>query len=173
MRYLTTLGAAALMMALYQPVAQGSWQNWQNGVPSGAYAQTCRDIRTNGNTLEATCQQRNSDNWTRTSLQNFDQCTSGIENIDGRLECTKGNYGQNNGQYNGQGYRRDGGPDYGQNGVPYGGYTQNCRNIRTSGSSLLATCQQRNGRWRQASLRYFNQCTSEIQNNNGRLVCSR
>ncbi|HJX85697.1 MAG TPA: CVNH domain-containing protein [Candidatus Angelobacter sp.] len=175
MHYLTTLGAVALAMALFQPVAQN---NWQNGVPGGSYAQTCRDIRTNGNSLEATCD-TGSGNWTRTSLQDFNQCTAGsIQNIYGQLQCTRTDYGQNNGQYNGnngqdngQGYRRDGGPNY-QNGVPDGGYTQNCRNIRTSGSTLLATCQQRNGRWRQASLRNFNQC-EQIDNNNGRLVCSR
>jgi len=161
-------------MALYQPVVQN---NWQNGVPGGSYAQTCRDIRTNGNSLEATCDDGNG-NSNRTSLQDFNQCTPGsIQNIYGRLQCTRGNSGQDNGQYNGQdnngqGYRRDGGPDY-QNGAPDGGYTQNCRNIRTNGSTLLATCQQRNGRWRQTSLRNFDQCNSEIENQNGRLVCSR
>jgi hypothetical protein len=165
----------------YQPAPQN---NWQNGVPAGSYAQTCRDISVNGSTLEATCQQRNSDNWTRTALQNFNQCTSGIENIDGQLECTKANYNQgygqgdrrDNGQGYGQGDRRDNGQGYGrnyENDVPDGAYTQNCRNIRISGSTLLATCQLRNGRWRQASLRYYNQCTSEIENYNGRLVCRR
>lgn len=172
MNYLTTLGAVALVMALYQPVAQNSRPNWQNGVPGGAYAQTCRDIRVSGNTLQATCQQRNSDNWTRTSLQNFNDCTSGIENIDGRLECTKGNYDQNNGRD----YRRDGGPegrDHDRNGVPNGAYAQNCRDIRINGSTLLATCQKNNGGWRQASLAYFNRCSSDIENHNGKLVCSR
>ena len=169
MHYLTMLGAAVLTMALFQPVAQN---NWQNGAPGGSYEQTCRNIRTNGNSIEATCD-TGSGNWTRTSLQDFNQCTAGtIQNIYGRLECTRGSSGQYNGQdNNGQGYRRDGGPAY-QNGVPDGGYTQNCRNIRTSGSTLLATCQQANGRWRQASLRNFNQC-SQIENYNGRLVCSR
>ena len=161
----------------YQPAPQITWQN---GVPAGSYAQTCRDISVNGATLEATCQQRNSDNWTRTALQNFNQCTSGIENIDGQLECTKANYnpgyGQGDRRDNGQGDRRDNGEGYGRNyetDVPDGAYMQNCRNIRISGSTLLATCQQRNGRWRQASLRYYDQCTSEIENYNGRLVCRR
>jgi CVNH domain-containing protein len=157
-----------------RPAREG---NRQNGVPTGNYAQTCRDIRTNGNALEATCEQRNGE-WTRTALQDFNQCTSSIENIDGRLECTKGNYGQDNRrdnvQDNGQGYRRDGGPERRDNyEVPDGPFAQNCRNVRVSGSTLLATCRQRNGRWRAASLREFNQCTSEIENNNGRLMCSR
>jgi hypothetical protein len=156
----------------YQPAYPNG--NLQNGVPSGNYAQTCRDIRINGNSLEATCQQRNSDNWTRTSLPDFNTCTSSIENIDGQLQCTRTNYGQNNGQYNGQYNGQDNGQGYtSDNEVPDGAYMQNCRNVRISGSTLLATCRQRNGRWRQASLRYFNQCTSEIENNNGRLVCTR
>ncbi len=175
--------------------SNGNQGNWQNGTPSGGYAQTCQNIRMNGNTLEARCQTR-SNSWTQTSLQNVNQCTSGIENDDGRLVCNKGtNNGQygngnqqgdrhDNGQYgNGdqQGNGRDNGQEYGQNnryrlgqnGAPYGGYTQTCQNIRTSGSTLQASCQKKNGQWRQASLRSFNHCSSEIQNNNGKLVCSR
>jgi hypothetical protein len=178
----------------YQPAPQA---NWQNGVPGGSYAQTCRDIRTNGNTLEATCDTGSGD-WTRTALQDINQCKpETIQNIHGRLECTKADYNQGYGQGTGQGYgqgdRRDNGQGYGQgdrrdNGqgygqgdrrdygaseVPDGDYMQSCRNVRVSGSTLLATCRQRNGRWRQASLRYFNQCTSDITNYNGRLACSR
>jgi hypothetical protein len=166
----------------YRPAPQN---NWQNGVPGGSYAQTCRDIRTNGNTLEATCDTGNGD-WTRSALQDINQCKpETIQNIYGRLECTKADYNQGYGQGNGQGYgqggRRDNGQGYGQGDrrdygapeVPDGAYMQSCRNIRISGSTLLATCQLRNGRWRQASLRYFNQCTSEIENSNGRLACSR
>jgi hypothetical protein len=163
-----------------QGYGQGNGQGYRrdggperrDGVPSGGYAQTCRDIRTNGNALEATCD-TGSGTWTRTSLPDFNQCTSGIENINGRLQCTRQNYERNNGQDNNQGYRRDGGPERRDNDVPEGDYAQTCRNIRTSGSTLLATCQQRNGRWRPASLREFNQCTSEIENSNGRLMCSR
>src|SRR5258708_36470137 len=122
----------------------------QKGVPAGSYAQTCRDISVNGATLEATCQQRNSDNWTRTALQNFNQCTSGIENIDGQLECTKANYnpgyGQGDRRDNGQGDRRDNGEGYGRNyetDVPDGAYMRNCRNIRISGPALSGTLPHR------------------------------
>jgi hypothetical protein len=187
MRYLTTFGAVALTMVLWNP---GTSSTAQNGAPNGGYTQTCQEIRTSGNTLEANCKTMGGQ-WTRTSLPNFNQCIGEIENNDGRLVCNKGG---NNGQgyrngdqqgNNGQGYRngdqqgdrRDNGQGYRngdrQNGAPYGGYSQTCQDIRTSGSTLQANCQKKNGKWRQASLRNFNQCTSEIENNNGKLVCSR
>lgn len=183
----------------YQPAPQ---DNGQNGAPSGSYVQTCRDISTTGNTLEATCDTGTGD-WTRTSLPDANQCTPGsIQNIHGRLECTKADYNQgygqgdrrdngqgygqgdrrDNGQGYGQGDRRDSGQGYGQddrrdNGeiteVPDGPYMQTCRKIRISGSTLFATCRTSYGRWRQASLRSFDECTSEIENHNGRLVCTR
>jgi hypothetical protein len=181
----------------FQPVGQGNWQigqgNWQNGAPSGGYTQTCQEIRTSGNTLEANCKTMGGQ-WTRTSLPNFNQCIGEIENNDGRLVCNKGG---NNGHWyrngdqqgdrrdNGQGYgngdqqgdRRDNGQGYRngdrQNGAPYGGYSQTCQDIRTNGFTLQANCQKKNGKWRQASLRHFNQCVGEIENNNGKLVCSR
>jgi hypothetical protein len=179
----------------FQPVGQGNWQtgqgnwqtgqgnwqngqgNWQNGAPSGGYTQTCQEIRTSGNTLEANCETK-SRQWTRTSLQNFNQCIGEIENDDGRLVCTKGgNRGQGDRNRDQQGDRRDNGQGYRngdwQNGAPYGGYSQTCQDIRTSRSTLQANCQKKNGKWRQASLRNFNQCVSEIENNNGKLVCSR
>lgn len=149
----------------------------RNGVPSGGYAQTCQEIRTNGATLEAKCQARDGD-WKSTSLPNFNQCTGGIENDNGRLVCggwSNGRDGYRQGDQ--QGNRRDNGQDNRnwdqQNGVPYGGYSQTCQNIRTSGSTLLANCQKKNGKWKQSSLRNFNQCSSQIENDNGKLVCSR
>jgi hypothetical protein len=193
MRYLKTFGVVVLTTALWSCAAQAQG-NRQGGVPSGGYAQTCQDIHTNGNTLEAKCQTMNGQ-WNRTSLQNFNECTGGIENVDGRLACNKnGNSGQNyrsgdqqDRRNNGQGYgsgdqqgdrdRHDNEqgnrPGDWHNGVPYGGYSQTCQDIRASGTTLLASCQKRNGQWRQSSLRNFNQCRGEIENNNGKLVCGR
>ncbi|HLW55089.1 MAG TPA: CVNH domain-containing protein [Candidatus Angelobacter sp.] len=62
---------------------------------------------------------------------------------------------------------------YARNGAPRGGYTLSCQDIRTVGGTLQASCKKRNGKWKQASLRNFNQCVSQIENNNGKLVCSR
>jgi CVNH domain len=60
-----------------------------------------------------------------------------------------------------------------RDGLPYGGYMQTCRDVQTYGSTLQASCEKRNGSWRQTSLRHFNRCVSSIENNNGKLVCSR
>ena len=169
MRYLKTTGLAVFTLA-FLTLSPGAARA-QYGAPAGSYAQTCRDIRTNGSTLEATCDNGNG-GWDRTSLQNFDQCTGGIENLSGRLACNRGGY--NGPAYGGD--RRDGGPDrrdYGRDGVPDGGYVQTCRDISSNGNTLQATCQKRNGRWRQTSLSNFNQCRSSIENNNGRLTCSK
>jgi hypothetical protein len=157
----------------YQPARQG----WQNGVPAGTYVQTCQDISTNGNTLEARCD-TGSGSWNRTSLQNIDECTGGIDNLYGRLTCNKrinneqvyrpGD--QQGDRYdNGQGYRQDGQQD----GPPSGVYMETCQNIKIVGSTLQASCQRRNGTWRRASLSYFDQCSGEIENRNGRLFCTR
>jgi hypothetical protein len=140
---------------------------WQNGLPSGDYVQTCRNMRTYGNRLEAECQKRNG-GWRRTALDNIDQCSSPIANDNGHLVCGRG------GPAYGGGWQR--GPGYGggwQNGLPSGDYVQTCRNIRTSGNRLEAECQKRNGDWRWTSLDRIDQCSSPIANDDGNLVCNR
>ena len=188
MRYLTTFGAVALILALSSP---GTSRAQQSGVPSGGYTQTCQDIRTHGTTLEARCQTRDNQ-WNQTSLRDFNQCTGEIENDNGNLTCSKrGNSGQDrhgdqpgDRRDNGQGDRHDNQPgdrrdnDHGDrhddhNGPPSGGYRQTCRDLQTFGSTLQASCQKKNGKWRQTSLRHFNRCLGEIENNNGKLVCSK
>ena len=148
----------------------------QGDYPSGDYAQTCRNIRTNGNRLDADCQKRNG-GWRSTSLNNINQCTSGIANDNGHLVCGKGGngrgkgYGYDNGNGHDNGYGNYSG-DY-RGGAPSGTYTQTCRNIRTNGNRLDAECETRNGDWRKTSLNNINQCTSAIANDNGHLVCPR
>ncbi len=166
MRYLTTLGLIVLTAALLSP-AVATAQYGHYGVPSGSYVQTCRDIRTVGNTLEAMCDTGSGD-WTWTSLRNFNECTGGIENIYGRLECTRGSY---YGQYSygrnyGYGYRQ-----YNSYGLPEGSYVETCTNIHTVGSTLVATCQRRYGGWRRSSLRDYDECSGSIENVNGWLMC--
>lgn len=60
----------------------------QNGTPSGSYTQSCQDIRTSGNTLEANCSMSNGD-WKRASLQDFNLCNGEIVNDNGRLRCNR------------------------------------------------------------------------------------
>ncbi len=149
----------------------------QNGGPSGSYSQTCRDIRTHGNTVEADCQTGNGQ-WNRTSLRNYNRCNGGVVNDQGTLRCGSDVSGYNNGgYYNGDRDRdndrdRDRGYQGGyQNGVPGGSYTQTCQDIHVSGNTLKANCQKGNGHMKQSSLRGFNQC-SDISNENGNLRCN-
>jgi hypothetical protein len=169
MRCLTMVGVVAFALALCAiPCAA----QWQGNIPPGDYAQTCRNIHTNGNTVEAECQTRDG-NWRRTSLDNIDQCGGGLVNVDGHLTCGSGG--------NGYGYpdrRRDHDNDADdrgyrgrwQGGIPPGDYAQTCRNIRTNGNRLEAECQKRNGKWRRTSLDNVDQC-SGVVNNDGRLTC--
>jgi hypothetical protein len=156
MRYLTTFSLILLTALLWHPRASAQYGQ---GVPSGSYVQTCRDIRTVGNTLEAVCDTGDG-GWNRTALRNVDRCTSGIENIYGNLQCTKAGYGY--------GYRQYNSPS-----VPEGEYMETCSDVHTIGSTLVANCQRRDGSWRRSTLSYFDECSSSIDNINGRLVCSR
>jgi hypothetical protein len=168
MRCLTIAGviAFALVLSAIPCAAQ-----WQGNIPPGDYAQTCRNIQTDGNTLRAECQTRDGD-WRRTSLDHLDQCGGGIINNDGHLQCGAGNG-------NGYGYPnrdRDNDNDRGYRGnwqgnVPPGDYVQTCRNIRANGNHLDAECQKTSGGWRRTSLDNIDQCSGGIINNNGRLQC--
>jgi hypothetical protein len=64
----------------------GHSDRWHGGVPPGSYQQTCRNIRIDGDRLEATCQKR-SGGWRDTSLKNFNYCRGRIENDNGHLRC--------------------------------------------------------------------------------------
>jgi len=136
--------------------ASEAYQWGQGGIPRGDYQLTCRDITSNGNTVQARCQKRNGD-WHTTSL-NYRNCHGGIINNDGHLQCGAG------GGYGGGGW---------QGGLPPGDYKETCRNMRVNGSRLDATCQKRDGNWRDTSLSNYNQCRSRIVNDDGHLRCGR
>lgn len=57
--------------------------------------------------------------------------------------------------------------------VPYGSYTQTCRNIQVQGPALFAYCQDTDGHWRAAELYEFRECAGEITNVDGELRCER
>jgi len=183
MRYINLSGVAALALAISGLAATSVAQQ----APGGSYQQTCRNISVRGSTLYADCQDTNR-NWQQTQLRDYNRCNGEIQNLNGSLQCTGGNgngYGQNG---NGQGsYDRDRDRDrdrdhdgdrdrdrdrgrYGQNGVPYGSYSQTCQNIRVNGNDLQASCQKKNGKWKNTSLRNFNGCRN-IENDNGKLRC--
>jgi hypothetical protein len=145
---------------------------WQGGYPPGDYVQTCRNIRMNGDHMDAQCQKKNG-GWRNTSLDNVSQC-GGIVNNNGRLQCGSGGY--NNGGYYGNngGYYGNGNYNSRWNGGnPPGDYVQTCRNIQTNGNRLDAECQTRDGNWRRTSLNNLDRCTGAVANDNGHLVCGK
>ena len=170
MRYLTAFKVAALALGLGVAITC-------QAQPGGSYRQTCRDVSVNGSTLRATCQDQGG-NWRNTELRDFDRCGGEIQNLNGNLSCSGGNgYGQG-GNY---GDRRDGDRrdrdhdgDRDRNGYngPQGSYTQTCSNIQVNGNTLQASCQKRNGKMKNSSLRNFRDCR-DIQNDNGKLRCTR
>lgn len=114
--------------------------------PSGSYRDSCRDIRTDGNQLKAQCQKRNG-SWNNSKI-NYKNCSGDIWNDNGDLAC-KGS---------------------GSGNVPRGSYKNSCNNYYTEGNRLYASCQKKNGGWRDTSINYRN-CDKDIWNDNGELAC--
>ncbi len=126
---------------------------------SGPYTQSCKDIKSHGDDLEARCQTRNGD-WHKTKLDDFQKCRGQIINEDGNLKCVAGGYGGvGRGAYQGN--------------WPAGSYTQSCDGIRVDGDDLKAHCQTRDGGSRDAKLDDFQKCKSDIINDDGKLHCER
>jgi len=64
-------------------------------------------------------------------------------------------------------YRDDYRGDYTRGGT----YLRTCRNVQINGGMLTAYCADRNGRYRQSTIRY-SQCVGDIGNRNGLLNCN-
>ena len=186
MRYLTMLGILTLTTALWNPGQCAAQQ-----IPRGSYQQTCRDIGVRGSTLYATCGDGRGGQQS-TELRDFQNCRGEIQNINGNLQCKgnsgwyegrDGNRGQNgdrdqNGNHDqyadrGQNGDRDQNDDRANYNGPRGSYAQSCQNITTNSHTLQASCQKKNGGWRQTSLHNYNRCNGDIFNNNGKLQCAR
>jgi hypothetical protein len=140
-------------------VAGGYGAGYQGGYPGVAtgalYTQSCKDIRSHGDDLEARCKTRNGD-WHNTSLDDYRKCHGQIVNDDGNLRCVAG---APVGVYSG--------------GAPGGSYMQSCQEIRVHGDDLEARCQTNGGDWRGTKLDDYGKCRSDIINDDGRLRCSK
>jgi CVNH domain len=142
-----------------------SIEAYQGGIPRGDYQLTCRDIRSNGYVVRARCEKRNG-GWRNTSLD-YRDCRGGLINDDGNLRCGSG-YG--GGRHEG-GWQGGGG--WQGRGIPPGDYKLTCRNIRANGNRLDASCEKRNGNWRNTTLDNYDRCRSMIVNDDGHLRCGR
>ena len=145
----------------------GGYQGGYNapvGGFSGTYTQTCKDIKSHGDDLEARCKTVNGD-WHNTKLDDYRKCRGQIVNEDGNLKCVAAGYG---------GVGRAGYP-YGisQGNFPAGSYTQSCDGIRIDGDDLKAHCQTRDGGARDTKLDDFQKCKGDIINDDGKLHCQR
>ena len=117
--------------------------------PPGSYQQSCSDVQVlSGNTLFAICTMRSgfpSPTW----LADYVTCVGDISNYDGHLECSRG------------------APP------PGGSYTQSCRDLFMSGTTLSASCQTESGAWTETQLHGTDQCVGDIANYNGVLECDK
>lgn len=115
--------------------------------PVGSYAQTCRSVRADRARLDATCETRDG-RWRQTTLEGWRSCRGDISNEDGRLSCGRGRGLQ-------------------------GSYVQTCGGVRVVRGTLLASCQRRDGSWRETRLRDAGSCRGDISNEDGSLTCAR
>jgi len=118
------------------------------GLPPGDYQQTCRDIRSNNNRLDASCQ-RNDGSWVNTWLDTS-SCSS-VVNDNGNLRCASGSTSQ---------------------GLPAGDYQQTCRDIRSNGNRIDASCQRSDGSWANTWIDTSSCGGGSIVNDNGSLRCA-
>lgn len=125
------------------------------GVPGGAYSQTCRDVRLDGNDLVARCQSASGD-WHDAKLDDFNKCHGDIVNDNGKLRCIVT-----------PGYQQPGYPAT----VAADAYTQTCKDIKSHGDHLEARCEARNGDWHKTSLDDYKGCHGQIINDDGNLRC--
>jgi hypothetical protein len=148
--------------------------NKNGSLPSGAYSQTCRDIRVRYNVLRARCQDRDG-SWVDTALESFSSCRTEIENINGQLRCmgNRGDRDHDGDHDRDRDHDRDGDHDRDRGNAPRGSYSQSCREIHAQGNSLRAVCQTVSGNWVGAALNDFDRCVGEIVNDDGRLECTR
>ena len=143
----------------YAPGYPGGYRGGYPTAPIGTpYTQTCKDIKTHGDDLQARCKTVNGD-WRNTSLDDYRKCHGEIMNQDGNLQCVSAPVGGYPGAYPG--------------GVPTGSYTQTCQDIHVNGDDLEARCSARDGDWRGAKLDDYAKCRSDIINDDGHLRCSK
>lgn len=185
MHRLILCAVALFSLAVLSPAgsAQGQWdrdRDRSQGGP-GTYQDTCTDTHWEGSVLYARCQKQDG-GWRNSSIDSRN-CGGQILNLNGRLACGEATNGYQQGPYgqaapppyDNRGYGYDRGPvaqGNWQGGLPPGDYQLTCQNMRVDGDHLSATCEKRNGGWRDTTLD-FDRCSSPIVNDNGNLRCQR
>jgi hypothetical protein len=114
--------------------------------PPGSYAQTCRAVHVDGNTLSGECRTRNG-GFINSSLPAYTTCRGDISNFNGLLTCTMGDAA-----------------------APAGSYRDTCGQINFTGGTLHATCLTFNGGTRSNVLDVAT-CRGSLANIDGFLSC--
>ncbi|WP_437969528.1 hypothetical protein WMF04_09595 [Sorangium sp. So ce260] len=57
--------------------------------------------------------------------------------------------------------------------APRGSYLRTCRDVRTDRGTLFARCEDRRGNYHRTRMEDYRRCRGDIENDNGRLRCSR
>jgi hypothetical protein len=141
----------------YAPGHAGGYRGGYLGAPIGTpYTQTCKDIKSHGDDLEARCKNSNGD-WQNSSLHDYRKCHGQVVNQDGALRCVAAPMGISGVPTN----------------APGGSYTQSCSNIQMKGDDLEADCTTSGGDTRHAKLDDYQKCRSDIINDDGHLRCSK
>lgn len=120
----------------------------QSKIPDGSYKKTCKDMRVVSDFLIASCENEKGQ-WVNTKI-NMEYCEGDIRNENGALKC-----------------KQKPAPK-----PPSGSYRNSCKDIKVQGNKLRASCEKRNGKWKQSSINYKN-CNRDIWNDNGELSCSK
>ena len=148
-------GTLRCVARAYSPGYQGAYP-----APGGAsYTQTCKDIKSHGDHLEARCKTVNGD-WVHTSLDDYRKCHGQIINDNGQVALR----GRHRLCWRGVGYAGN---------APSGSYLQTCREARVNGDDLEARCSTANGDWRSSKLDDFQKCRGDIVNDDGHLRCAK
>lgn len=150
-------GKLRCVIGAYAPAYSGANRGAYPAPPIGTpYTQTCKDIHSHGDDLEARCKNDNG-KWQETSLDDYRKCHGQIVNQDGALRCVAAPMGISGVPTN----------------APGGSYTQTCSNVEVKGDDLEAECQTRGGDARHAKLDDYQKCRSDIINDDGHLRCSK
>ena len=128
--------------------------------PLGNYQQSCDRLQMTADTMTGHCRDR-SGVVRESFLLNAFNCVGGVENVDGSLKCIGGRPNSSSNQ-----------PTPTALAAPQGSYLNSCRNAQaTSAKYLYAICARSNGASLHTVLIDYQDCQSDIYNENGYLRC--
>ena len=114
----------------------------------GNFNQSCSAVYIEGNTLHGLCKTFGQNQVRESHLSDFVSCLDPIRNMDGWLDCPKGD------------------------GIIWGTYWETCRDVSSHGNTVTATCRMRSGQYHTSTLN-LKACPTRTgpENQNGSLGC--